>query len=294
MEKSKIAIESHVIFNRIRPSRFFSLWPVLGALLLPGGVFAVTLGEVTAATAVSGALQSTAQTNPQGAVQKAKQAVERYESAQQQRLGDNRGSAEGAMPAGANPATPAEGAVPAGTNPASPVESAVPAGANPATPAESAVPAGTNPASPAESAVSAGANPASSAGAPVDSAPLAEGSEPIESSLKPSEDRSPSMHGTLFSQDHLKKPSESNNQGIKTTAEALNLRDMTSEELSEELEDQEIEDEIDLVDYKRSVQVFYKNKCPRRAKNCVRGAVFTNIKSVIFDYARSRAGFAKK
>jgi len=47
------------------------------------------------------------------------------------------------------------------------------------------------------------------------------------------------------------------------------------------------------VDYESSIQVFYKKDCSNLPNNCQRGAVLTNIKSVIFDYAHARGSFAK-
>ena len=48
------------------------------------------------------------------------------------------------------------------------------------------------------------------------------------------------------------------------------------------------------IDYKLGTQIFYKKDCLPSEKNCKRsGPVFTNIKSVIFDYAHSRGSFSK-
>ena len=64
-------------------------------------------------------------------------------------------------------------------------------------------------------------------------------------------------------------------------------------EIEEEFRDQGIEADTNPVDYKSGMQVFYKNTCTASQKNCRRGAVLTNIKSVIFNYAHSRGIFAK-
>ena len=68
---------------------------------------------------------------------------------------------------------------------------------------------------------------------------------------------------------------------------------MTKEEVAERLRDKEIRQKDISVNYKKSVQVFYKKKCQPSQKNCNRGPVLTNIKSVIFDYAHSRGSFAQ-
>ena len=49
-----------------------------------------------------------------------------------------------------------------------------------------------------------------------------------------------------------------------------------------------------LIDYKSSTQVFYKKDCLPSQSDCKRsGAVFTNIKSVIFNFAHSRGSFSE-
>ena len=49
------------------------------------------------------------------------------------------------------------------------------------------------------------------------------------------------------------------------------------------------------VDYKSATQIFYKQDCLPSESNCNRsGAVLTNIKSVIFNYAHSRGSFAEQ
>ena len=76
-------------------------------------------------------------------------------------------------------------------------------------------------------------------------------------------------------------------------------RDMfkeTQEEVPEEYFKQEriIEVEEKPIDYKAKTQIFYKKDCLPSQSNCQRrGAVFTNIRSVIFDYAHSRGSFSE-
>ena len=54
----------------------------------------------------------------------------------------------------------------------------------------------------------------------------------------------------------------------------------------------EIEDKP--INYKTTTQIFYKKDCQPSQSNCKRsGAVFTNIKSVIFNYAHSRGSFSE-
>ena len=48
------------------------------------------------------------------------------------------------------------------------------------------------------------------------------------------------------------------------------------------------------IDYKLGTHVFYKKICKIGEENCKRsGAILTNIKSVIFDYAHSRGSFSE-
>ncbi|MCZ0932644.1 MAG: hypothetical protein OXJ52_05785 [Oligoflexia bacterium] len=48
------------------------------------------------------------------------------------------------------------------------------------------------------------------------------------------------------------------------------------------------------IDYKTATQIFYKKDCQPSQSNCKRsGAVLTNIKSVIFNYAHSRGSFSE-
>ena len=70
----------------------------------------------------------------------------------------------------------------------------------------------------------------------------------------------------------------------------------TQEEVPEEYFKQErlMEMEEKPIDYKAKTQIFYKKDCLPSQSNCQRkGAVFTNIRSVIFDYAHSRGSFSE-
>ena len=71
------------------------------------------------------------------------------------------------------------------------------------------------------------------------------------------------------------------------------LKLLTKEDVEKRLKDEGVRQKTNPVDYKTQVQVFYKNKCLPSQKDCDRGAVLTNIKSVIFDYAHTRGSFAQ-
>lgn len=72
------------------------------------------------------------------------------------------------------------------------------------------------------------------------------------------------------------------------------LKQMTESDLEETFRDEAIYQDVKSVDYKSDIQVFYKNSsCSVGQKNCHRGAVLTNIKSVIFDYAHTRGSFSQ-
>lgn len=79
----------------------------------------------------------------------------------------------------------------------------------------------------------------------------------------------------------------------QSIAEGKALEHLTDREIEERLQDEAIKPETNPVDYKAGIQVFYKRTCPAPQENCNRGAVLTNIKSVIFDYSHSRGSFAK-
>ena len=70
------------------------------------------------------------------------------------------------------------------------------------------------------------------------------------------------------------------------------IRDLTKEEFEERLQD-DINQDTKPVDYTSPIQIFYKRKCASNQANCNRGAVLTNIRSVIFDYAHTRGSFAE-
>ena len=218
MSAQAVCVRSGFIFWRAGPLCFRALllaWAFAG---FSAGAFAVTLGETATAAAIAGTLQGTASSQPQKAIQKAKQAVQQYEVAQQKQL-------DGLQPAVADTVS-----------------------------------------SPSIDSTNA---------------------SPLEDPASPP-DRAPAFQGAWFSQNG------GNVSEASLPHDGSHLRNMTREELEDELGDQSIQDEIEPVDYGRSVQIFYKNKCPRSAGNCDRGAVFTNIKSVIFDYARARAGLPRR
>ena len=88
-------------------------------------------------------------------------------------------------------------------------------------------------------------------------------------------------------------PVEGSQPQQNLTGGTEDLKHLTEREIEERFQDQGIEPETEPVDYKAGIQVFYKNKCSASQKDCSKGAVLTNIKSVIFDYAQSRGSFAK-
>ena len=90
-----------------------------------------------------------------------------------------------------------------------------------------------------------------------------------------------------------KAPAPNRSTDISINSSSERLRNLTKDELDKRFQDEGIYQETKPVDYKRSVQVFYKRECPPSQKNCDRGAVLTNIKSVIFDYAHTRGSFAE-
>ena len=73
-----------------------------------------------------------------------------------------------------------------------------------------------------------------------------------------------------------------------------NLTDLNKEDLDKRFQDEDIYQDVKPVDYRSSIQIFYKRKCNSVEKRCDRGPVLTNIKSVIFDYAHTRGSFSKK
>ena len=72
-----------------------------------------------------------------------------------------------------------------------------------------------------------------------------------------------------------------------------NVKHLTKEELDKRFDDEGVHQKTNPVDYKAQIQIFYKKKCLPSQKDCNRGAVLTNIKSVIFNYAHTRGSFAK-
>ena len=71
------------------------------------------------------------------------------------------------------------------------------------------------------------------------------------------------------------------------------LESLTESEVEKRFQDQGVDPETKPVNYKAGIQIFYKKNCAPSQKNCSKGAVLTNIKSVIFDYAHSRGSFAE-
>ena len=70
-------------------------------------------------------------------------------------------------------------------------------------------------------------------------------------------------------------------------------RTIKEQYLEERFKQEKIQQETNPVDYKAGIQIFYKRDCSASQKNCNKGAVLTNIKSVIFDYAHTRGSFAE-
>ena len=92
---------------------------------------------------------------------------------------------------------------------------------------------------------------------------------------------------------HSEQAVEDSNLEFTESAETDELRSLGEKSLRERLRDEGIYQDIKPVDYKTSTQVFYKRKCSSVQKNCDRGPLLTNIKSVIFDYAHTRGSFAQ-
>ncbi len=80
------------------------------------------------------------------------------------------------------------------------------------------------------------------------------------------------------------------NKAVRRLADSVPT---SKEELDKRLEDEEILQETESVDYKRPIQIFYKNECKSSQEDCHRGPVFTNIPSLIFDYVHNRGSFSK-
>ena len=92
---------------------------------------------------------------------------------------------------------------------------------------------------------------------------------------------------------HSEQAVEDSNLEFTESAETDELRSLGEKSLRERLRDEGIYQDIKPVDYKTSTQVFYKKKCSSVQKNCDRGPLLTNIKSVIFDYAHNRGSFSQ-
>ena len=76
-----------------------------------------------------------------------------------------------------------------------------------------------------------------------------------------------------------------------TSQNQASLEEATAAEEGETEEDETEDSSLRSVDYTSPTQIFYKRECPPDKKDCVRGAVLTNIKSVIFDYSKTRGSF---
>ena len=184
----------------------------------PSSVFANTLGEVGAAAGIANTLQGTAQIQSKGILDKAKQTVQNYEEAQNNKLTNINAINSEPVPL----ATQQNIMDPSLVNPTS----------HPVTQDTSLI------------------NPA---------------------------DHSVIQDPSLQSSD---------NSSVVSNP-------YSKEELDKKLQDEEIRQETQAVDYKRKFQVFYKRDCQASQKNCHRGAVLTNIKSLIFDYAHKRGSFSE-
>ena len=91
------------------------------------------------------------------------------------------------------------------------------------------------------------------------------------------------------SQTEQKSPPFSSSPSVDRSGKAAPF----STEGTSPAQDKKIHQKVESVDYNRNIQVFYKRGCEPSQKNCHRGAVLTNIKSLIFDYAHRRGSFSK-
>ena len=91
--------------------------------------------------------------------------------------------------------------------------------------------------------------------------------------------------------DLFKKPKISDTSDETDSSEKLSAEDLEQESKNKETIQQK---KSKSVNYTKSAQVFYKKKCLPSRSDCNRGAVLTNIPSVIFDYAVSRGIFEEK
>ena len=91
-------------------------------------------------------------------------------------------------------------------------------------------------------------------------------------------------------------PVDSFNESLNREHDFEGAKDPSEESMKEYFKPERVvELEERPIDYKASTQIFYKNDCLPSQKNCKRdGAVFTNIKSIIFDYAHSRGSFSSE
>lgn len=238
-------------------------------------VFAVTLGEVGVATGIANTIQGTAQSSHKETLNQVKETINQHEEDQKNRTAMTNSilnpSSEGAN-------VPAEAPQNNG-NPLETVNVPVETPQNNGNPLEIVN-------IPTEAPQNSD-NPLEIVNVPTE-APQNSGN-PLENEFSGNRpETAPSYDLDRFSFSEEEDP-------LPTQQLEENLNDLTKEELDRRFSDQDIYQEVEPVDYKSSIQVFYKNRCPASSsKNCQRGAVLTNIKSVIFDYAHSRGNFAPK
>ena len=260
-----------------------------------------TLTETQTAVGIANTLQGTAQGNPQGVLNKVKETTNNYEQAQQQK------QAEIPEPISSQPihsnnptiATPNETQqIP----PQSPTEPQPIHSNNPtiATPNETQqIP----PQSPTEPQPIHSNNPTITG---PDEAP-----QRLPQSLPDSLNGSALDNLSLSEQEReqihslnesISSPSHADSSGAGFETAESNMDSMNLEEENIEITESyftpekivSIQDERP-IDYKSSTQIFYKQDCLPSQSKCERnGAVLTNIKSVIFNYAHSRGSFAEK
>ena len=98
-------------------------------------------------------------------------------------------------------------------------------------------------------------------------------------------------------QDYEREQEERSRQydSIVNNSSSIDRPPINPDDLGGNLNNQELERanrHEDDVDYKTGSTVLYTKKCDPKSQNCNRGAVFTNVKSVIFDYNNRRGRFA--
>ena len=234
-------------------------------------LWANTLIETQTAVGIANTLQGTAQVNPQEVLNQVKENVDNYEQAQEQKIS--------AMPAPqAQPAMPnPQEEIPEQRSPQSEQN-------NPLDQAtlsdqqkeeiqnlnQAPEPMENNP--PPEYPEPMENNPSPEYPEPMENNPSPEYPEPMENNPPP---------------DSFDMNENSDYQDINELDERLPKEEYFQTDRIIEIEDKPI-------DYKAGTQIFYKKDCLPAKNDCKRsGAVFTNIKSVIFNYAHSRGSFSK-